>query len=199
MTRSTKHCIVQPGVAALCLALAISPVRAAEICPIGGASNNSNFQFSPGNGLTDNFSGLPDLGGISLDRTLTLVNDIANIRGAAYDSVKDEVVFIGEGTVPIAEKIDIDDLVVALRSIYAKREAPGIDMGPNLPGANLAPDGQYNVAYYGDTKFTQFGKTLYEADVTLKMLALGIDAQGKKLSDTYPALQALGYECSRLG
>lgn len=54
-----------------------------------------------------------DLGGISLDPTLTLLNDVKTIRGAAYDVAKGKVVFVGEGTVPVAEKIDMDDLVVA--------------------------------------------------------------------------------------
>ena len=202
MTWFTQNCIVKPGVVALCLALAVSPVYGVGMCSIGGSSHNFNFQsspdnfnflFSPGDGLTDDYSGRSDRGGISLDRTLTLLNDIANIRGAAYDPAKGEVVFIGEGTVPIAEKIDIDDLVVALRSVYVKREVPGIDIGVRFPGAGLPPDGQTNVTYHGDTKFTAFGKTLYEADLTLKMLGLGIDAQGNKISSTYPGLAILGY------
>lgn len=38
-----------------------------------------------------------DLGGVSLDRTLTRLNDVKTIRGAAYDVAKGKVVFVGEG------------------------------------------------------------------------------------------------------
>ncbi len=36
------------------------------------------------------------------------------------------MVFIGDGVIPINEQIDLDDLVVAIKSVYVKNDNPGL-------------------------------------------------------------------------
>lgn len=48
-------------------------------------------------------------GGIALDKTLTLLNEVDNLRGAAYDPTPGEFVFVGEGMTPVNETVKRDD------------------------------------------------------------------------------------------
>jgi hypothetical protein len=69
--------------------------------------------------LTGALHGYSDYGGVSLNKTLTLLNDVDNIVGAAYDPAKGEIVLVGEGEIPVNLQIDMDDLVVAARTVYS--------------------------------------------------------------------------------
>lgn len=133
-------------------------------------------------------------GGVSLNKTLSLMNDIADIKGAAYDAKKGEVVFIGEGVVPIGERVDFDDLVVAVQSVYnvdqfGNETSPGISFEAT---ASSILDGKMSVRFAGATPNTQFGKILYESDYILKKLGQGVDENGNLLRSNL-AYSALGY------
>jgi hypothetical protein len=81
---------------------------AADMC--GGDANFSSNSV----GLVGTFGYTPfNFGGVTLNKTLTLLNDVDKIRGATYDPVRGEVVFVGEGTIPVNEQIDMDDIVVS--------------------------------------------------------------------------------------
>lgn len=169
------------------LAMPVTIVGAQEMCPgVGGQALN-----------TDPLWGYPHVGGVLLDKSLTLLNAMDDIKGVRYDPDRAELVFIGQGTVPVAERIEIDDLVVAVKSVYEMNEFPGITFYSDVPTSTIYERGTWGVTYIGATKDTAFGQILYEADFLLKKLGLGIDEQGFPLTGEYSALrqplQALGY------
>ncbi len=96
---------------------------AADMC--GGDANFYSNSF----GLVGTFGHTPfNYGGVTLNKTLTQLNDVDKIRGAIYDPVRGEVVFVGEGAIPVNEQIDMDDLVVALQSVFLMQQDPGITL-----------------------------------------------------------------------
>ena len=130
------------------------------------------------------------LGGVTLNKTLDILNGVDDIKGAAYDPRKGEIVFTGEGEIPLQEQIDMDDLVVAVRSIYGMREDPGLTFYTGLESSN----GIMGVRYFGATRDTGFGQILFEADYLLKQLTLGIDPSGQPLTELHPEMVSLGFE-----
>lgn len=151
----------------------------AQTCTSGNYSYTQSL-------IDDSIRTFPNFGGVSLDKTLTLLNEVNDVKGAAYDPVKGEVVFIGEGQVPIAERIDLDDLVVAVRSIYGKKQDPGITFY-TADKVKALTSGKWDVNYFGATKDTQFGQILFEADYVLKQLSLGVTPTGQRVIDV-PAI-----------
>jgi hypothetical protein len=129
----------------------------------------------------DNFSG------VTLNKTLTLLNEVDTIRGAAFDPVKGEVVFIGDGVVPVNEQIDMDDLVVALYSVFVLNQDPGVTFY-SADTAKAYATGLWDVTYVGAVRNRQFGQILFEADYLLKQMSLGIAPDGTLLKTKYPAL-----------
>jgi hypothetical protein len=119
---------------------------AADMC--GGA--DSGLISTPNN------LSLFQYGGVTLNKTLTLLNDVDKIRGATYDPARGEVVFVGEGTIPVNEQIDMDDLVVALQSVYLMQQDPGISFY-TADVARAYQTGLWDVTYSGNTRNRQFG------------------------------------------
>lgn len=148
--------------------------------------------------LFSKFMDYKNLGGVLLDQTLTLLNGIDDIKGAVYDPLKGELVFVGQGVVPINEQIDLDDLVVALRSIYINHSSPGVtfdNLHPDIP----LPQNQWAVRYFGNTEGTRFGQVLFDSDYLLKELTLGVTKDGVSLAKLNPIFDAnssqyLGYK-----
>ena len=154
---------------------------AADMC--GG---DANFSYSNTYGLVDTFGCTPfHYSGVTLNKTLTLLNDVDKIRGATYDPVRGEVVFVGEGTIPVDEQIDMDDLVVALQSVFLMQQDPGITFY-TADTARAYQTGLWDVTYSGNVRNRQFGQTLFDADYLLKQLSLGIDPTGLLAADTAP-------------
>lgn len=140
----------------------------------------------------DDFSNwMHSFGGVTLNKTLTLLNDVDNIRGATYDPVRGEVIFVGEGAVD--EQIDMDDLVVAMQSVFAMHQDPGVTF--YTADRNRAfQTGLWDVTYFGAVQNRSFGQILFDADYVLKQLTLGIDPTGTPLTTRYPQLAQLGYK-----
>ena len=160
------------------LCLAWHGAAAANMCAGGAGAGLFDAAFSP-------YAG--NYGGVTLNKTLSLLNDVDEIKGAAYDPKKGEIVFIGDGVIPLAERIDMDDLVTAIKSVYIVQGNPGVTFHtPDI--AKAFQTGRWDVSYFGATQGTQFGKILFEADYVLKQLSLGIDASGARLKDTYAEL-----------
>jgi hypothetical protein len=59
---------------------------AADMC--GGDANFYSNTFGLINTMNDFY--IPNLGGVTLNKTLTLLNDVDKIRGATYDPVRGE-------------------------------------------------------------------------------------------------------------
>lgn len=135
-------------------------------------------------------------GGVTLNKTLTLLNDYENIRGATFDPTRGEVIFVGEeygSGVPVEEKIDMDDLVVAMQSVFAMQQDPGITFYTQ-DRSSAFQTGLWDVTYFGATKDRKFGQILFDADYLLKQLSLGIDPSGNRLDITYSQLSGLNYK-----
>jgi len=132
-------------------------------------------------------------GGIDLNKTLTFINDVNEISGAAYDSDRGEIILIGQGGGSVADPIDLHDLIVAVRTVYSVDAAgnqvdPGIsfeEVFPALPSSQAVSsiDGKMKVRYKGATQDTQFGQVLFDADYILKTLGQGVDSSGRRLTE----------------
>lgn len=99
------------------------------------------------------------LGGVTLNKTLTLLNDLEDLQAAVYDPFKGEMVFIGQGRVPVDERIDMDDLVAAVKSVYVSQQDPGVTFY-TANEQEAYRTGYWDVSYLGSTRNTQFGQIM---------------------------------------
>jgi RHS repeat-associated protein len=122
----------------------------------------------------------PNYGGISLSRTAELMTNISDIAGAVFDQKTGQMILYGKRDLPLPQ-MHLDDLAVAVRSVYGlggrPEQDPGISMDPdpNPPKKKKKPQHRMIVTYYGETKDTRFGQVMFEADRLLKNLVLGKD------------------------
>ncbi len=83
--------------------------------------------------------------------------------------------------IPLDERIDMDDLVTAIKSVSIIQGNPGaIFHTPDIAKAYQTV--RWDVSYFGAPQATPFGKIFFEADYVLKQITLGIDPNGAKLS-----------------
>lgn len=115
-----------------------------------------------------------DYGGVSLSKTAQLMVNINDITGAAFDDKTGQIVLYGKQDASLPP-MNLDDLAVAVRSIYGyggkTPQDPGVFIGTEP--SNIA--GQMKVRYDGQTYNTKFGSTMFASDRLLKTLTLGID------------------------
>ncbi len=116
-----------------------------------------------------------DYGGISLSKRAELQLNLLDIGGAAFDQKSGQIILFGKENLYLP-KVNMDDLAVAVKSIYGigldRAQDPGISIDPI---AKDAKDAKMSVRYDGATENTYFGLTMFEADRLLKCLALGKD------------------------
>jgi hypothetical protein len=116
----------------------------------------------------------PNYGGISLSTTAELMTNIADISGAVFDQKTGQMILYGTKDLSLPQ-MHLDDLAVAIRSVYGlggrPEQDPGISMDPDPHKKKKHP--QMTVTYYGETKDTRFGQVMFEADRLLKNLMLG--------------------------
>ena len=133
--------------------------------PLGINESSINFNSSPS----------LDYGGISLSKRAELQLNLLDIEGAAFDQNSGQIILFGKEN-HYFPKVNMDDLAVAVKSIYGI----GIDR-PQDPGISIDPiekdakEPKMKVRYDGATENTSFGLTMFEADILLKCLALGRD------------------------
>ncbi|MFH1007662.1 MAG: tetratricopeptide repeat protein [Candidatus Latescibacterota bacterium] len=116
----------------------------------------------PQNDWTDDtFSGQPTAGCFST------YNDINSV---AFDETNGQLIFTGwyDRSLP---PLNMDDFVVAIRSIYRKAEDPALSIGTE----NCSVQDYRKVSYYGGIEGTAFGQAMFEADRLLKSLCFGVD------------------------
>jgi len=90
--------------------------------------------------------------------------------GCVYDGARNDLIVVGqivEGENPVS----LDDIVVALRAVLARNQWPGvsIDATADTPRTQMQ-----TVRFEGGLESTQPGKDLFEADLILKKLTLGL-------------------------
>ncbi len=128
------------------------------------------------------------VGGVSLNLAATFLADMNEITGAYYDSQSDRIVFMGKKNVSVPQ-FNKDDLAVAIRAIFFKNTIPAVSIDfQDLNNTGGLPN--MDVKYSGGIEDTQFGKTLFEADVALKRYFLGYDANQQPLVSTVPGYQS---------
>ena len=134
--------------------------------------DSNNFQkFNNNDSLPINTSS-PDYGGVSFSKKADIQLNLLDITGAVFDHKTGQLILFGKEEY-FLPKIDLDDLAVAVKSIY------GIEIEcPQDPGISMDRStipNQMIVRYDGATENTSFGNTMFEADRILKCLILGQD------------------------
>ena len=123
--------------------------------------------------FTDYYSA-SDYGGVSLSTTATFMGDIDDIEGAAYDEYTGQIILYGKTDTSLPP-MDLDDLAVAVRSIYGYGSQNPQDPGVSIGTESSSESGYMKVRYDGQTFDTNFGYVMYEADRVLKSYTLGKD------------------------
>ncbi|CAB1057475.1 Fibronectin type III domain protein [Olavius sp. associated proteobacterium Delta 1] len=134
---------------------------------------------------------LTSYGGVSLSKTAALMLDINDIAGATFDEGTGQVILFGKQDVSLPQ-MELDDLAVAVRSVYGyggqAPQDPGVSIGTEP--SDIA--GQMKVRYDGQTINTEFGWTMFESDRVLKTLILGQDnLTGNPVSSGVPGYMSL--------
>ncbi len=130
--------------------------------------------FSSSDILSDSsfYSPAPSYGGILLDVVAELLaNDNYIFTGGTFDPASGQIILFSTNSSITLPKLDPDDLVVAIRAIYEYNEPPGVSIGTDGVDSN----GNFIVRYDGYTRDTKFGQIMFEADLLLKWLTMGVD------------------------
>lgn len=151
-------------------------------------------QFRSGINQGHSFLFRPNYGGVSLSKTAELMTNISDISGAVFDQKTGQVILYGKKDFSLPQ-MHLDDLAVAVRSVYGLGEKaeqdPGVSMDPD-PNPSKKKHPRMLVTYYGETKDTRFGQVMFEADRLLKNLTLGKDNYtGKKCKAHVPGYKSL--------
>lgn len=196
--------VVAPG-----YVIAMCPDNALLTAPYSEPAASWSMLGPSNSGLESiGLTGVNDLinGGIDLNKTLTFINDVNEISGAAYDSDRGEIILIGQGGGSVADPIDLHDLIVAVRTVYSvdavgNQVDPGISfdevfpvLPPSRPVSSI--DGKMKVRYEGATQDTQFGQVLFDADYILKTLGQGVDSSGRRLAEYEVPLEIAAEACA---
>jgi RHS repeat-associated protein len=141
----------------------------------------------------------PNYGGVSLSKAAELMTNISDIDGAVFDQKTGQIILYGTKDLSLP-RMHLDDLVVAVRSVYGLGGKPAQDPGvsmepdPHPPKKNNKPQPRMVITYYGETKDTHFGLVMFEADRLLKNLMIGRDNYtGKKFKAHLHGYQDLLY------
>ena len=111
-----------------------------------------------------------NFGGICLSKKAELNLALQEVYGAVFDEATGQIYILGKKSIKLPE-MPIDHLAVAFQSIYGlkgnRAEDPAISIEP-------ISNNKMIVKYSGATFGTEFGRILFEADLTLKKLGLGL-------------------------
>ncbi len=99
---------------------------------------------------------------------------ITKIRGLVYDRKGNDVILVGQRD-PKRPMLTLDDFAVALRARFVNNQWPlvSIDPTPDSKKTNMQL-----VRYEGGIKDTQFGLDMFDADLRLKKIAMGLLQSG---------------------
>lgn len=128
-------------------------------------------------------------GGVDLNKAASVLAQLGELEGAAYDPVSGQLVLYGSGPQVALPPMATDDLVAAYRSVFEHAgEDPGVTIGTVPPPPGF--EGEQGVGYSGGVEQTHLGWVLFEADRVLKSYTMGED------NVTGEAVQSLvpGYE-----
>lgn len=143
---------------------------------------------SPGKFSFSHFT--PNYGGVLLDKSAEVFTELSDISGVIYDEQMQQMILYGHKNLALPY-MDMDDLAVAIRSIYGLGrkgpESPGVSMEPGTRMGRKKKKACMVVSYFGETKNTRFGQIMFEADRVLKILSIGKDnITGKPIKSSVP-------------
>lgn len=132
----------------------------------------------------------PNYGGVLLDKSAEVFTELSDISGVIYDEQTQQMILYGHKNLALPY-MDMDDLAVAVRSIYGLGrkgpESPGVSMEPGYKNPKKQKGGCMVVSYFGETENTRFGQIMFEADRVLKILSIGKDnITGKPIKSSVP-------------
>ncbi|GJL82171.1 MAG: hypothetical protein DHS20C01_18050 [marine bacterium B5-7] len=157
--------------------LLVSLVSSANTCNSGYSTSYSTVQTT-------------GYGGVSLNVTAELLLQATDIEGAAYDPGTGQIIFYGESPASLPS-MNMDDVVVAVRSIYGLGEKPAQSPGVSINTEPSQIPDKVKVRYDGDTENTEFGRVMFEADRLLKSLTMGFDNMtGVPMSSDVPGFRS---------
>ncbi len=127
--------------------------------------------------LSYSFLSQPNYGGVSLSKTAELMTHISDIAGAVFDEKMGQIILYGSRDLALPD-MHLDDLAVAVRSVYGlgggSGQDPGISLDLEIKRSKKEPS-RMIVTYYGETRNTHFGQVMFDADRLLKNLIIGKD------------------------
>lgn len=137
------------------------------------AQNNMKPQEATMQALGEiHFPSALDFGGISLSKSEELQLHVADITGASFDPHTGQVIVFGPQQHRLSP-LDLDDLAVAIQSIYSTSHSqPVSNLGVSIGVDSSKFQDRLKVQYDGAIANTVFGKTLFEADYLLKNLMI---------------------------
>jgi len=118
------------------------------------------------------------VGGVLLNKAASALFALSDINAVAYDAGSGRLLLLGPRSYA-SPPLSIDDLVVAIRAQYILKEDPGLSIGTK-PSHRI---GMARVVYYGGTENTNFGRVMFEADLLLKKLSLGVGPEARVASE----------------
>lgn len=111
------------------------------------------------------------------------LGNITKIFGIVVDSETGDCIVVGQRD-PSRPEIKLDDLIVALRSVFilGGEEAPGVTIDPR---GDMRHARMQDVHYFGGVENTRFGKVCYESDFLMKRIGLGLQPVNISGFNTY--------------
>jgi hypothetical protein len=106
----------------------------------------------------------------SQDKELKELGGITRLAAAVYDAEKNDLIIVGQ-VVPNEQNQNLDDLVVAFRSLFVHKKWPEVSIEKS---SATAATNMQTVRYEGRIDNTHFGKCFFDADVVLKKISLGL-------------------------
>ncbi|MSR78372.1 MAG: DUF4329 domain-containing protein, partial [Candidatus Omnitrophica bacterium] len=168
----------------------------------GGLFNDMLGSISSAVG--DFFGGIADLfrGGVYMDKALEVIGqNIKEIQGVSYDPVTGQIILLSESRTNVPE-IPVDYFLAALRAVFGQTQsAPGVSIDLKYDENNRLLPNQ-NVRFLGGIENTALGKAVFEADLLMKLISIGVDnetrtslrANGEKISESDIASQIPGFK-----
>jgi RHS repeat-associated protein len=125
------------------------------------------------------WSWITDLGGVSLNKTAELLLSLQDVTGATFDEATGQLVILGKDNVSLPP-LEMNHVAVATQSVFGGQD-PGVSIDPPIVNNRMS------VRYEGQTRDTEFGYVMFEADRVLKILTLGKDnITGQSVSSAVP-------------
>lgn len=82
-----------------------------------------------------------DFGGVLIDKAATLIeSNLADIKGATYDPVSKQIIFLGSNATPGVDGIDMDYFYTAVNSVYGSAAPPSVSLDAPASAASLWQD-----------------------------------------------------------